>query len=106
MSLIEGEQDCQDSIDEIKRNAYQIEGMGNDINNELYAQGEKMKSIRDNVLGANNDIDESNRLVSTMLARENRNRIIIAIIIIAISIIFFIVLFYKYGGDDASTKSQ
>ena len=92
MGLIENEDGFV--IDEMQREAYKIEDIGNNINYNLNQQGEQMQSIRNNIYDLNKDIDKSNTLINKLLKRENRNRCIVySIIIIAIVLLF---LYYYY----------
>jgi len=92
MGLIENEEGLV--IDEIQREAYKIEDIGKNINNNLNQQGEQMQYIRNNIYDLNKDIDKSNTLINKLLKRENRNRCIVYSIIIIVIILLFLYYYY------------
>ena len=92
MGLIENEDGF--IIDEMQREAYKIEDIGNNINYNLNQQGEQMQSIRNNIYDLNKDIDKSNTLINKLLKRENRNRCIVYLIIIIAIVLLFIYYYY------------
>ena len=94
MSLIENEQG--DSIDEMRIKTTQIEKMGKQISSAIVDQGDQMKSIRDNITGLNNEIDDSSNIITKMLKKENRNKIILFSAVFVIFALFLIVLYYKF----------
>ena len=94
MNLLENEQN--DSIEEIKRKTYDIENTGKNIMTNLNTQNDQMRSVRDNLKGLNGEIDESNGIISRMLRRENRNKLIIIIFSVILVIIFILIVMYKF----------
>jgi len=92
MGLIENEDGFV--IDEMQREAYKIEDIGNNINYNLNQQGEQMQSIRNNIYDLNKDIDKSNTLINKLLKRENRNRCIVYLIIIIAIVLLFLYYYY------------
>ena len=94
MNLLENEQN--DSIEEIKRKTYDIENTGKNIMTNLNTQNDQMRSVRDNIKGLNGEIDESNGIISRMLRRENRNKLIIIIFSVIFVIIFILIVMYKF----------
>ena len=94
MNLLENEQN--DSIEEIKRKTYDIENTGKNIMTNLNTQNDQMRSVRDNIKGLNGEIDESNGIISRMLRRENRNKLIIIIFSAILVIIFILIVMYKF----------
>lgn len=94
MNLLENEQN--DSIEEIKRKTYDIENTGKNIMTNLNTQNDQMRSVRDNIKGLNGEIDESNGIISRMLIRENRNKLIIFIFSVILVIIFILIVMYKF----------
>ena len=94
MNLLENEQN--DSIEEIKRKTYDIENTGKNIMTNLNTQNDQIRSVRDNIKGLNGEIDESNGIISRMLRRENRNKLIIIIFSVILVIIFILIVMYKF----------
>ena len=94
MNLLENEQN--DSIEEIKRKTYDIENTGKNIMTNLNTQNDQMRTVRDNIKGLNGEIDESNGIISRMLRRENRNKLIIIIFSVILVIIFILIVMYKF----------
>lgn len=94
MNLLENEQN--DSIEEIKRKTYDIENTGKNIMTNLNTQNDQIRSVRDNIKGLNGEIDESNGIISRMLRRENRNKLIIIIFSVILVIIFILIIMFKF----------
>ena len=99
MNLLENEQN--DSIEEIKRKTYEIENTGKNIMTNLNTQNDQIRSVRDNIKGLNGEIDESNGIISRMLRRENRNKLIIIIFSVILVIIFILIVMYKFKSTKA-----
>ena len=70
--------------------------MGKQISSAIVDQGDQMKSIRDNITGLNNEIDDSSNIITKMLKKENRNKIILFSAVFVIFALFLIVLYYKF----------
>ena len=104
MNLIENEQN--DSIEEIKRKTYDIENTGKNIMTNLNMQNDQMRSVRDNIKALNGEIDESNGIVSRMLRRENRNKLIIILFSVIIAIIFILIVIYKFKSTKTSEGTK
>lgn len=84
------------TLDEIQREAYRIEDMGNNMRYQFEIQGDQMKNIRDNIFDLNNHINHSNKLINNMLKRENRNKCILIVFCVVGFFILFIILYYKF----------
>ena len=83
MSLIDNEgglYGAHNALDEMEREAYRIEDMGNNMKYQFELQGDQMKNIRENIFDINKHITNSNKLISTMLKRENRNKCILIVL--------------------------
>ena len=98
MSLIDNEgglYGAHNALDEMEREAYRIEDMGNNMRYQFEIQGDQMKNIRENIFDINKHITNSNKLISTMLKRENRNKCILIVLCVVGCFILFIILYYK-----------
>ena len=98
MSLIDNENvlyGAHNILDEMEREAYRIEDMGNNMRYQFDIQGDQMKNIRDNIFDINHHINNSNKLISKMLKRENRNKCIVIFLSVVGFFILFIILYYK-----------
>ncbi len=84
------------TLDEIQREAYRIEDMGNNMRYQFEIQGDQMKNIRENIFDINQHITNSNKLISKMLKRENRNKCILIVFCVVGFFILFIILYYKF----------
>ena len=99
MSLIDNEgglYGAHNALDEMEREAYRIEDMGNNMKYQFELQGDQMKNIRENIFDINKHITNSNKLISTMLKRENRNKCILIVLCVVGCFILFIILYYKF----------
>ena len=98
-SLIENEgglYGMHNTLDEIQREAYRIEDMGNNMRYQFEIQGDQMKNIRDNIFDLNKHINHSNKLINNMLKRENRNKCILFLLIFIGCVILLIIFYYKF----------
>ena len=98
MSLIDNENGlygAHNILDEMEREAYRIEDMGNNMRYQFDIQVYQMKNIRDNIFDINHHINNSNKLISKMLKRENRNKCIVIFLSVVGFFILFIILYYK-----------
>ena len=84
------------TLDEIQREAYRIEDMGNNMRYQFEIQGDQMKNIRDNIFDLNSHINHSNKLINNMLKRENRNKCILFLLIFIGCVILLIIFYYKF----------
>jgi hypothetical protein len=84
------------TLDEIQREAYRIEDMGNNMRYQFEIQGDQMKNIRDNIFDLNSHINHSNKLINNMLKRENRNKCILFLLIVIGCVILLIIFYYKF----------
>ena len=84
------------TLDEIQREAYRIEDMGNNMRYQFEIQGDQMKNIRDNIFYLNNHINHYNKLINNMLKRENRNKCILFLLIFIGCVILLIIFYYKF----------
>ena len=99
MSLIDNEgglYGVHNALDEMEREAYRIEDMGNNMRYQFEIQGDQMKNIRENIFDINQHITNSNKLISKMLKRENRNKCILIVFCVVGFFILFIILYYKF----------
>ena len=99
MSLIDNEgglYGAHNALDEMEREAYRIEDMGNNMKYQFELQGDQMKNIRENIFDINQHITNSNKLISKMLKRENRNKCILIVFSVVGFFILFIILYYKF----------
>ena len=99
MSLIDNEgglYGVHNTLDEMEREAYRIEDMGNNMRYQFEIQGDQMKNIRENIFDINQHITNSNKLISKMLKRENRNKCILIVFCVVGFFILFIILYYKF----------
>ena len=99
MSLIDNEgglYGAHNALDEMEREAYRIEDMGNNMKYQFELQGDQMKNIRENIFDINQHITNSNKLISKMLKRENRNKCILIVLCVVGCFILFIILYYKF----------
>ena len=94
--LIENEQiawQSSETLEGMKRKAFEIESVGKEIGRDMDKQGGQMRAMKDKVFQMNEQIDSSDSLMSKMMKRQNRNKIIIgigAVILLALFIILCI----------------
>lgn len=85
----------QESIAQMKREAYKIEDMGNNINRNLNDQSDQMKHINKELFDIEQNVEKSDSLLKKMLLRENRNKLIL--IIVSVIALIFILAFLIYN---------
>ena len=94
--LIEDDYAQQQKLNYIGREVFDIEKIGNNITDKLYEQGEKMKSIRDNVINMNKEADDSNSLMVKIMKQARRNKILMYGCGVLAILIFIMVMIYKF----------
>ena len=94
--LIEEEYAQQEKLNYIGREVLDIETMGNNIADNLYGQGEQMKSIRNNVFSMNHEVDVSNNLMVKIMNQARRNKILMYGSGVLVVLIFIMVIIYKF----------
>ena len=94
--LIEDDYAQQEKINYIGREVLDIEKMGNNISNNLYAQGEQMKDIRDNINGMNHEADLANNLITKIMNQARKNRILMYGSGVLVVLIFIMVMIFKF----------
>ena len=96
--LIENEDiawDQNDKIIEAKRKTQEIEGMQEGIVSDLESQTDKLKNVNRNVVDISEELHFSNSLMTRLLKRENRNKILIGFAVGVILIIVIIIICVK-----------
>ena len=89
----------QQSLEQAKRNALEIEHASIGIMNGLYNNNEMLKVVNNKVHNLNDNLDDSNSIITRIMKKENRNKLIIAVFSIIILIIFGVIL-YNYLNTD------
>jgi hypothetical protein len=85
-----------DKLEQAKRSAIEMENISIDINRELHGHTEKIKNINSKVTDMNGELVSSNYLLTKMMRRENRNKLIIALISILLIICFIGIIYFKF----------
>lgn len=85
----------QESINQMKRETYRIEDMGNNINRNLNDQTGQMKHINQELFDIELNVEQSDSLLKKMLMRENRNKLILVVALCIGFISLFAFLIYN-----------
>jgi hypothetical protein len=83
----------QQSLEQAKRVALDIEHQSIGIMNNLEHNNEMLKGVNQKVYNLNNNLDNSNSLMTRILKRENRNKLIIVSFSIVVLMIFSVILY-------------
>jgi hypothetical protein len=83
-------------LEQAKRSAFEIEKVSLDVMNDLHGQSNQMKGINVKISDMNENIDKSDSLLSKMLKRENRNKLLLYGIGLILLIILCFVLIVKF----------
>jgi predicted RND superfamily exporter protein len=87
-----------DKLEKAKRNAFEMESISIDVAKELNDQTDKLKGVKGKLIDMNSEISSSNSLISRMLRREYRNKIVIMMFMIALVLIFLTIIYIKLFG--------
>ena len=93
-----------EKLENAKRGVLEAEGISLGVMRDLNHQTGKLKIITDKVGEMNQEIDESNTIMSRITKNENRNKIIIGVIAI-ITVLAIILILYFNLAPSTSTKS-
>ena len=69
----------QQSLEQAKRNALEIEHASIGIMNGLYNNNEMLKVVNNKVHNLNDNLDDSNSIITRIMKKENRNKLIIEV---------------------------
>lgn len=87
-----------EKLEKAKRTTYEMENISIEVAKELNGQSQKIKSVKDKLSDVNEEINSSNSLISRMLRREYRNKIVVLMFCLAFILIFLAIVYYKFFG--------
>lgn len=94
-----------DKLEKAKRTSYEMESISIDVAKELHGHTEKMKGVKGKLNDINGEISSSNSLISRMLRREYRNKIVLMMFMIAMILIFLAIVYMKFFGSGSAPKA-
>ena len=86
----------QQSLEHAKRAVLDIEHQSIGIMNDLEKNNEMLKGVNDKVHNLNKNLDNSHSILTRILKRENRNKLIIVIFSFVVLMIFSIILYNNF----------
>ena len=93
-----------EKLEKAKRSGYEMESISIDVAKELHGQTEKLKGVKGKLTEMNGEISSSNSLISRMLRREYRNKIVLMMFTIALILIFLAIIYMKFFSSSADPK--
>jgi hypothetical protein len=88
----------QQSLEQAKRVALDIEHQSIGIMNGLEQNNQMLKGVNNKVSNLNNNLDNSNSIMTRILRKENRNKLVIAGFSVLLLTIFSIILYNNLSG--------
>jgi len=98
-----------DKLENAKRNTYEMESISIDVAKNVYENTEKMKSTKGKLLDINSEISSSNSLISRMLRREYRNKIVLVMFAFALILTFLTIIYMKFfsaTGEPTTSSTE
>jgi len=86
----------QQSLENAKRAVLDIEHQSIGIMSDLEKNNEMLKGVNDKVHNLNKNLDNSHSILTRILKRENRNKLIIVIFSFVVVMIFSIILYNNF----------
>ncbi len=88
-----------DKLEKAKRTSYEMENISIDVAKELHGHTEKIKGVKGKLNDINGEVSSSNSLISRMLRREYRNKIVLLMFMVAMVLIFLAIVYMKFFGS-------
>lgn len=82
-----------------KRSVVEMESISLDVMKDLHSQTEQIRNVNHKVNLLNGELITSNSLISKMLRRENRNKLIIVFFTVVLSIALVFIIFTRLSGS-------
>ena len=95
-----------DKLEQAKRNTFEMESISIDTAKGVYENTEKMKGTKGKLLDINSDLSTSNSLISTMLRREYRNKILIFMFALALILTFLTIIYMKFFSSTGEPTTE
>ena len=83
----------QQSLEQAKRVAIEIEHNSIGIMNNLERNNEIIRGVNSRVVGLNDNLDNSNSIMGRILKKENRNKLVIAGFSVLVLTVFSVILY-------------
>jgi predicted RND superfamily exporter protein len=96
-----------EKLEQAKRTAIEMEKVGIDIGKDIHLQNEKLSDIRGKFGEMNKEISSSNSLLSRMVNRTRRNKVVLFIFGIGLIFTFLVIVYFKLfspNDNDNNTK--
>ena len=74
-----------------------MEGVSKEDMRDLERQTGQLKNINNKVHELNDELDHSNSIMSRIMKKENRNKVMIGVFSIAILLIFGLIMYFKFA---------
>lgn len=94
-----------EKLEQAKRQGYEMESISIEVAKELHGHTEKLKGVKGKLSDMNKEISSSNSLISRMLRREYRNKIVLFMFTLALIFIFLTILYFKLFSSSSEPKT-
>ena len=85
------------NIENAKRIAIEMEHMSIGIMSGLEDNNQKLKGTNNKVTGLNDELDNSNGIMTRILKKENRNKLVIAGFSVILFIAFIVIIYLRHS---------
>lgn len=86
-------------LEDGKRKIMSVDQSAIEVGKELSIQTDKMKNMDSRLVGLTNSVEESDTIVTRMMKRENKTKLLIFGLIVALAVIFVLICFYQLSKD-------
>lgn len=97
------------NLENCKRTAYEMESISIETAKGVYENTEKIKNSKGKLLEINTELSSSNSLISRMMRREYRNKIVLMMFGLTLIIIFLTIIymkFFKTTGEPTTESTE
>lgn len=93
-------------LENAKRNTYELESISIETAKGVYENSEKIKGAKGKLLDINKDLSTSNSLISRMLRREYRNKIVLIMFAFVLILTFLTIIYMKFFSSDGKPTTN
>jgi hypothetical protein len=93
-------------LENVKRTTFEMESISIDTAKGVYENTEKIKSAKGKLLDINTELSTSNSLISRMLRREYRNKILLLMFAFTLIIIFLTIIYMKFFNSTGEPTTE
>jgi hypothetical protein len=93
-------------LENVKRTTFEMETISLDVSKGVYENTEKIKNAKGKLLDINTELSTSNSLISRMLRREYRNKILISMFALTLIITLLTIIYMKFFNSTGEPTTE